>query len=169
MELQQQQDPRMCLMFCTRKTTNVQLCIHELYFMNRRAVILLDRRPFSCKPCKPCKLHVAHFCLAIPQHQGLSSSLVLVSILAVTHSSLFLFYCTSSMLHAHSSQVDLAACTLCSLISNKQPSLHRTPGNICSAHACRPLYCPLFKICMTVKSTIKRMERRLLKCTETQV
>jgi len=69
-------------------------------------------------------------------------------VLAVTHASLFLFHGTSSMLHAHSSQVDLAACTLRSMISNKHmtPSLDRTSGNTCIAHACRLLFCPLFKI-----------------------
>ena len=95
----------------------------------------------------------------------------LVSILAVTRSSLFLYYGTSSMLHAHSSQGDLAACTLRPLTSNKHMTLFldRSSGNTCSAHARRLIFSPLFKTCMTLMNTSWRIKRRLLKCTLTQV
>jgi len=45
---------RMCLLFYTRKTTNPTFLFMSLfYFMSRRAVILIDWRPFPCQPCKP--------------------------------------------------------------------------------------------------------------------
>jgi len=40
--------------FLQQETTNFIISFMNLsYFMNRRAVILLDWRPFSCRPCKP--------------------------------------------------------------------------------------------------------------------